>query len=104
MPASRSLRPQSVSIRKFQSAAPISVPAGHRLRASTNSHDNATPFVRGATPLATGSSIRQKLEPDSGYGGKYKSEDYRDFILEDFDHQRVFVGMCQGHSTLLLST
>jgi hypothetical protein len=51
----------------------------------------ATCSVPNITPLAAGTSSRQKLESDTDLVGKYDSADYEDFILQDFKRHRVFL-------------
>ena len=45
------------------------------------------------TPTSRGTSIRQKQEFDMDRNGKYNSDDYKQFILHDLEHHRVFVDM-----------
>ncbi|KAF9642206.1 hypothetical protein BDM02DRAFT_3193691, partial [Thelephora ganbajun] len=53
-------------------------------------HDPIHP-VLGSTPLAVGTSIMQKLQPDANKPQKYDSAKYEQYIVQDFERHRVFV-------------
>lgn len=94
MPASTPPGPPSASIKNPQPRAPISVHAGYQSRISKDNLSGATrPLVRTSTPLALGSSVCQKQEPDTNCAGKHNSEDYRRFIEQDFRRHRVFISI-----------
>ena len=54
-----------------------------------------------STPQAKGTSAVLKQEPYTGLATKYDSDDYRQFIRQDFEHHRVFVGMEDFMTTVL---
>lgn len=82
-------------------ASPVSPPLEESQRRSMQlrfdlSKHNSHRAVHSApvlTPTAKGSYIRQKQELDTDRSGKYDSDDYEEFIAQDFEHHRVFVGM-----------
>ena len=43
------------------------------------------------TPTSRGTSVRQKQELNTDRVGKYDSNDYKEFIVQDFERHRVFV-------------
>ena len=52
---------------------------------------DATGLVRGQTPLSYGTSIVQKLRPDTDQSQKYTSDKYEEYIVQDFERHRVFI-------------
>ena len=52
---------------------------------------DATGLVRGQTLLACGTSVVQKLRPDTDQSQKYTSGEYDQNIVRDFERHRVFV-------------
>ena len=52
---------------------------------------DATPSVPDPTPLALGSSILHKLQPDTDQAPKHHLTKYEQYIIQDFQRHRVFV-------------
>lgn len=86
MPAPIPLRPSSPSVEDFHSV---------ENRPTTPNHgpSRATHSVPDTSPISKGTSIRQNQEFDTGRVAKYDSNDYKQFIIQDFERHRVFVGI-----------
>jgi len=52
---------------------------------------DATRQVSDSTPIALGTAILQKMNPDTDQAQKYDSAKYEEYIIRDFERHRVFV-------------
>ncbi|KAF9780568.1 hypothetical protein BJ322DRAFT_1083849 [Thelephora terrestris] len=88
MPAPKPIRPPSPSVEGSQPR-----PTKSQFDTPKRQSRFVIHSAPNSTPIAKGSSIRQKQDVDTDDGGKYNSDDYRQFIIQDFERHRVFVGM-----------
>ncbi|KAF9647593.1 hypothetical protein BDM02DRAFT_3116822 [Thelephora ganbajun] len=57
----------------------------------TKRDDTHPGSVPGSTPISIGSSAMQKLQPDTDWPPKYDSTKYEQYIIQGFEHHRIFV-------------
>jgi hypothetical protein len=88
MPAPKPIRPPSPSVE-----GPQLRPTKSQFDTPKRQPDFVIHSAPNITPIAKGTSIRQKQDVDTDDGGKYNSDDYKQFIIQDFERHRVFVGM-----------
>ena len=73
-----------------QTSSPPFPPTRSLLKTPERTRDVTRP-VPHSTPIAVGTSIMQKLEPDTDEVQKGNSAKYEEYIIRDFERHRVFV-------------
>jgi len=90
MPATTSPSSRSSPIESDQTDSPLSPSTRSGPKTPERKRD-ATHSARDSTPISVGTSILQKLRPDTENVAKYDSAKYEQYIAQDFEHHRVFV-------------
>ena len=93
MPAttSSSSRSSVVDPHLADSPPPPPFPSTRSLLKTPERRRDATRPVPDPTPIAVGTSILQKMKPDTDQPQKYDSAKYEEYIVRDFERHRVFV-------------
>lgn len=79
---------QSVNPDKTRSSLPVSTQPTLKTPERTRTATRSVPCI---TPIAVGTSMRRRQESNSDRVEKYDRNDYRQYLVEDFERHRVFV-------------